>query len=94
MVNRAMLLVAMLAMTNAASGMAQDDPGSVGSQRPAKRLGAHVLRRPAPAGHLLSDFIKGSPAQQDLERRDNDLATTRPLDHRKDDFFSDWRGLR
>lgn len=92
-VNRVALLAAMLALVPAASLPAQGDQGAAGGKGTAKRVRTHAAPRAAP-GHLVSDFIKGSPAQQDLERRDNDLATMRPVDHRKDDFFSDWRGLR
>ncbi len=93
-VNRVALLAAMLALVPAASLSAQADQGAAGGKGTAKRVRTYAAPRPEAPGHLVSDFIKGSPAQQDLERRDNDLATMRPVDHRRDDFFSDWRGLR
>ena len=94
MIGRAMALAAMLAMSGGLA-LAQPRQSVAGGQGAVpKRMRMHLVPRPAPSGHLLSDFIKGSPAQQDLERRDNDLATMRPVDHRKDDFFSDWRGIR
>lgn len=93
-VHRWVLLLAMLAIVPAGTAPAQADPTLAGSKAVAKRIRARAAPRPEASGHLLSDFIKGSPAQQDLERRDNDLATMRPVDHRKDEFFSDWRGLR
>lgn len=93
-VHRVAVLAAMLALTGQ-TGLARaieaagDSPGAA-----LRRIRTHAAPHPEAAGHLMSDFIKGSPAQQELERRDNDLATMRPVDHRKDEFFSDWRGLR
>lgn len=93
-IHRATVLAAMLALSCHAV-FAQDHQAATGGRgATSRRIRTHGTPRPDASGHLLSDFIKGSPAQQDLERRDNDLATMRPLDHRKDDFFSDWRGLR
>lgn len=91
---RAAVLVFMLAILGHPV-FAQADHASAGAQHAApRRSRARVVPRPERPGHLLSDFIRGTPAQQELERRDNDLATMRPVDHRKDDFFSDWRGVR
>ena len=94
MVHRAVLLVAMLAMLPVWMASAQADPAAAGRKAVSKRVRTQAASRVEPSAHPLSDFIKGSPDQQALERRDNELATMKPVDHRKDEFFSDWRGLR
>ena len=89
-IDRMAFSAAALALGFVVAAPAMADPGR---GRP-KRVGTHPAPRTPAGQYTVSDFIKGSPAQQELERRDNDLARLRPVDHRKDDFFSDWRGLR
>lgn len=93
-VNRAAVFAAMLAVACQPSLTQAGETATGGRGAASRRIRTHAGPRPEPSEHLMSDFIKGSPAQRELERRDNDLATMRAVDHRRDDFFSDWRGIR
>lgn len=82
------LFVATAAPAQAPTVVATVKPSHGKASRPSAAPASGASRQ------VLDDLVKGSPDQQAAERNDNDRSGLKAVDHRKDDFFSDWRGIR
>lgn len=95
----ARLAMAMLAGVLAGSAVAQDLPplaipsdGPVHKTRgPHGRKGA-VAIAPDTLQRAAHDLLHGDATQREWEREDNDAASTRPIDHSRDEFAHEVKG--